>query len=181
MEGWLLNCFFLSFSNRENYSNKGISVYTIKAWSKIKTKVTGKQNLAHFKMTIQIFFIHNFCNNSKMLLSSSWAIFVQKCYCHPPGQYLLERLCFGLHQVPTFLRLSTCVFRFYWFLDLFLFSTQELKQKNNYIIIKIEKFQLCVIICFDTATQSRSFFIQLEPTEQRLRIFEQKITCDGKF
>ena len=61
MEGWLLNCFFLSFSNRENYSNKDISVYTIKACSKIKTKVTCKQNLEHFKMTIQIFFIHNFC------------------------------------------------------------------------------------------------------------------------
>ena len=69
-EGWLLNCFFLSFSNHENYSIKNICVYSK---SKIKTKVTSKQNLEHFKMINRRLFIHKFCNNSKMLLPSSWA------------------------------------------------------------------------------------------------------------
>ena len=64
-----LNCFFLSFSNHENCSIKKICVYSK---SKIKTKVTGKQKLEHFKMINQRLFIHKFCNNSKMLLSSSW-------------------------------------------------------------------------------------------------------------
>ena len=59
--GWLLNCFFRSFSNHENYSIKNISVYSK---SKIKTKVTNKQNLQHFKMINRRLFIHMFCNNS---------------------------------------------------------------------------------------------------------------------
>ena len=45
--GWLLNCFFLFFSNHENDSIKNICVYSK---SKIKTKVTNKQNLQNFKM-----------------------------------------------------------------------------------------------------------------------------------
>ena len=40
--GWLLNCFFLSLCNHENYSIKNIWVYSK---SKITTKVTSKQNL----------------------------------------------------------------------------------------------------------------------------------------
>ena len=84
---WLLNCFFLSFSNHENYSIKDICVYSK---CKIKTKVTNKQNLEHFKMIDRILFIRKFRNNPK-------------CFCHPPGQYLLERFCFRLHQGPTFL------------------------------------------------------------------------------
>ena len=32
---------------------------------------------------------------------------IQQCCCHPSSQYLLERLCFRLHQGPAFLRLST--------------------------------------------------------------------------
>ena len=70
----LLNCFFLSFFNYENYSIKKIWVYSK---SKIKTKVTSKQNLEHFKMINGRLFIHKFCSNSKMLLSSSWAIFIR--------------------------------------------------------------------------------------------------------
>ena len=70
--GWLLN--FLSFSNHENYSINNICVYSK---SKIKTKVTRKQNLEHFKMINPKFFIHKFCNNAEMLLSSSWAIFIR--------------------------------------------------------------------------------------------------------
>ena len=44
---WLLNCFFLSFSNHENYSIKKICLYSK---SKTKTKATSKKNLEHFKM-----------------------------------------------------------------------------------------------------------------------------------
>ena len=40
--GWFLNCFFLSFSKHENYSIKKICVYSK---SKVKTRVTSKQNL----------------------------------------------------------------------------------------------------------------------------------------
>ena len=72
--GWLLNCIFLSFSNHENYSAKNICVYSK---SKIKTKATSKQDLEHFKMISRTLFIHKFCNNSKILLSSSWAIFIR--------------------------------------------------------------------------------------------------------
>ena len=72
--GWLLNCFFLSFSNHENYGIKNIFVYSR---SKIKTKVTNKQKLEHFKMINRRLFIHKFCNYSKMFLSFSWAIFIR--------------------------------------------------------------------------------------------------------
>ena len=94
--GWLLNCFFLSFSDHENYSIKNICVFSK---SKIKTEVTSKLNLEHFKMINRRFFINKLCK-------------IQKCCCHPPEQYSLEGLCFCFHQGPTFLRLSTCVFRF---------------------------------------------------------------------
>ena len=69
---WLLNCFFISVSDHENYSIKNIYAYSK---SKIYKKVTSTQNLKHFKMINQRFFIHKFCNNSKMLLSSPLAIF----------------------------------------------------------------------------------------------------------
>ena len=68
--GWLLNCFFLYFSDLESYSIKNICAYSK---YKIKTKVRNKQNLEHFKMINQRLFIHKFCKNSK------------KCCCHPPG------------------------------------------------------------------------------------------------
>ena len=93
--GWLLNCFLLSFFSHENYSIKSICVY-IK--SKIR-KVTNRQNLEYLKMIKRRLFLLKFCNNPKMLLSSSWAIFI--------------RAPIRFHQEPTFLRLSTCVFRFY--------------------------------------------------------------------
>ena len=50
--------------------------------SNIGIKVTNTQNLEHFKMINRRLFIHKFCSNSKILC------------CHPPGQYLLEHLCF---------------------------------------------------------------------------------------
>ena len=63
-EGWLLNCFFLSFSNHENYSVKNICAYSK---SKIKTKVTSKQNLEHFKKINRRSFLNHFylVHNSK--------------------------------------------------------------------------------------------------------------------
>ena len=139
----------------------------------MKTKVINKQNLEHFKMINWRLFSHKFFKNSKM-------------FCHSPGQYSLEFLCFLFYQGPKFLRWSTCAFRFYWFFNSFSFSTKEFKQKNNYIAIKNEKFQLC----FDTTninlfwynkSQSRSFIIQLETTMQWLRKFERKIICDEIF
>ena len=62
--GWLLNCFFLSFSNHENYSIKKIYAYSK---SKIKTKVTSKQNLEHFKKINRRSFLNHFylVHNSK--------------------------------------------------------------------------------------------------------------------
>ena len=70
---WLLNCFSLFFSNQESYSVNKICLYSK---IKIKTKVTNKQNLEHFKIINRRLFIHKFCNNWKMLLLSSWAIFI---------------------------------------------------------------------------------------------------------
>ena len=136
---------FLSFSNHKNYSIKNISVCSK---SKIKTKVTSKQNPEHFKMINRRLFIH------KSFVT------IQKCCCYSLGQKLLERLSFRLHQAPFFLRLSTFDFHFFSFFDSFLFCTYAQKKKNNYIVIKIEKFQLCFTICFGTAKQSHSFLIQ---------------------
>ena len=73
--GWFLNSFLLSFSNHESYSIKNIFLYSK---SKIKTKVINKQNLEHFKIiNRKSSFFYKFCNNSKMLLSSSRAIFIR--------------------------------------------------------------------------------------------------------
>ena len=43
---------------------------------------------------------------------STSSVTIQKCCCHPPEQYLLELLCFLLHQESTFLRLSALCFSF---------------------------------------------------------------------
>ena len=67
-------------------------MYAVKV--KKQKKVTSKQNLEYFKIINQRLFIPKFCNNSK-------------CCCHPPGQYLLEHLCFPFQQGPSFSRLST--------------------------------------------------------------------------
>ena len=68
--GWLLNCFFLSFCNYENCSIK-------KIWADSKSKIKTSKNLDNFKMINRRLFIHKFGNNSRMLLSSSWAIFIR--------------------------------------------------------------------------------------------------------
>ena len=90
-EDWLLNCFFISFSNHEKYSIKNICIYSK---SKIKTKVTNKQNLEDFKVINWRLFSQKFFNNSRIVLSS-------------------ERFCSRFHHGQTFLRWSTCAFRFY--------------------------------------------------------------------
>ena len=128
--GWLLNCFFLSSSNHENCSIKNICVYSK---SKIKTKVTSKQNLEYFKMINRRLFIHKFCNNLKMLLSSSWTKFIRALVfsSSPRASFSsFEYLCFSF----------LLIFRF------ILIQYRRVKTKNNYIIIKIEKFQLCLTI-----------------------------------
>ena len=60
---------------------------------------------------------------------------IQKCCCHPPGQYYIQCLCFGLRQGPTCLRLSTCFFGFYYFFDSFLFSTQDWEVLIKYALL----------------------------------------------
>ena len=126
-----LHFFFLP--NHENYSIKNICVYSK---SKIKTKVINKQNLEHFKMINWRLFSHKFFNNSKMLLSSSWAIFVRA-------------LVFSFSPSANFSSLKYLCFSF-----LLVFEF-----KNNDIIIKIEKFQLCFIIYFDTTNHSHLLFL----------------------
>ena len=95
--GWFLNRFFISFSNHENYSIKNICVYSR---SKIKTKVTSKQNQEHLKMINRRSCIHKFCNNSKMLLSFSWAIFIRA-------------LVFSSSPRANYPSFESCVFCFY--------------------------------------------------------------------
>ena len=55
-------------------TTKNIFVYSK---SNIKIKVKNKQNLKYFKMISRKLFTHKFCSNSKILLSSSWAIFIR--------------------------------------------------------------------------------------------------------
>ena len=142
-ECWLLNCFFF-FSNHENDSIKNICVYSKNT---IKTKVTSKQNLEHFKMINWRSFSHKSFNNPKMLLSSSRAIFIRA-------------LVFSFSPTANFSSLKYLYFSFLLvFQFLFSFSTKEFKQKNNYIVIKIERFQLCFIICIDTTNHSHVLFL----------------------
>ena len=95
--------FFFSFSNHKNYSIKNISVCSK---SKIKTKVTSKDDKS------KIVYSQKFCNSSKMLLLFSWAI-------------VIRALVFSSSPSAIFLRLSTFDFHFYSFFDSFLFCTYE--------------------------------------------------------
>ena len=83
-----------------------------------------------------------------------------------------------------------CSLKYLWFSFLLVFLihsylVQKSLNKKKYIIIKIEKFQLCIDKSINffwyNKSQSRSFFIQLETTMQWLQKFEQKIICDIKF
>ena len=101
--GGRFNCFFLPFSNHENYSIKNICVYSK---SKTETKVTNKQNLEHFKMRNRRLFILKFCNNSKMLLSFSWAISIRALlfsFSLRAYFYSSEHLCFSFLLIFRFI------------------------------------------------------------------------------
>ena len=146
----LLSCFFLSFWNHESYSIKSICVYSI---NKIETKVANKKNLEHFKMIYRRLFIPKFCNNSQMLLSSSWAIFIRALvfsFSTRPKFSLFEHLCF----------LFLLIFQF-----IFIQDTRVKTEKQLYYT-KIENFQLCFIFCFDTTNHSYIFFL-----------FNQQLQC----
>ena len=95
--GWILNCFFRSFSNHKNYSIKNICAYSN---SKMKTKVTNKQNRENFKMINRKLFIPKFCNNSKILLSFSLLIFIRA-------------LVFSFSRRANFSSFESCVFCFH--------------------------------------------------------------------
>ena len=163
-EGWVLNCFFLSFSNHENYSIKNICVYSK---SKIKTKVTSKQNLEYFKMINRRLFIHKFCNNSKMLLSSSWAIFIRALVfsSSPRANFSsFEYLCFSSSPRANF---SSFEFILIYYTRL---KTEKLLHYHKDWKVSIILYYLF----WYNKTQSRSFLIQLETTMQSSEILAKE-------
>ena len=113
-------------------------------------------------------FIHKFCSNSKMLLSSSW-------------QYLLERLW------PFSPRANFSSFEYLLFLVSTIFSIHTYlvhKSKNKKQLYYRKDWEVSIMFYYlfwYNKTQSCSFLIQLETTMQGLWKFEQKITCDEKF
>ena len=71
---------------------------------------TSKQSLEHFKILNQRLFIHKFCKNSKMLLASSWAIFIRVLlFSSSPraNVSLFEYLCFSFVVIFQFILIST--------------------------------------------------------------------------
>ena len=118
----------------EKYIIKDICVYSK---SKIKTKVTSKQNLEHFKMMNQRLFIHKLCNNSNMLLSSSWAIFIR----------VLVFLSSPRANFSSFEYLCFLFLLIFWFFLIYYTRVRK----------KIEKFQLRFIICFDLTNHGKFF------------------------
>ena len=119
-------------------------------------------------------FTHKFFNNLKMLLSSSWAIFIRVLM----FSFSLSVNFFFVEILVLFLSTSFSIHSH--------LVQKSLNRKNDYIIIRIEKFQLC----FDTTninlfrykkSQSRYFLIQLETTMQWVGKFKRKIMCDEKF
>ena len=136
--GWLLTAFFFPFSNHENYGIKNICIYSK---SKIKAKVPFKQSLENFKMINRRLLIPNFSNNSNMLLSSSWAIFIRV-------------LVFVFNKGQLFFVWVLMIFVSTYFSIHSYLVHKSKNRKNNYIFIKIEKFQLCFIIYFDTTNHS---------------------------
>ena len=110
--------------------------------------------------------------------SSSRAIFIRALVFSSSPR---AKFSFRLHQGPNFLRLSTCVFRFYYFFDSFLLSTQE-KNRKTIILSKRLREVLIMLYYFSwyNKTQSDSFLFQLETTMQWLRKFKQKIMWDEK-
>ena len=110
-----------------------------------------------------------------------------KCCCHPPGNIHWYACVFFFTKDHFFfvevLLLFVCtIFSIHFHLK----HTKEFKQKNSYIITKIENFKLCfdrrnINLFLYNKSQLRSFLIQLETTMQRLRRFDWKIICDENF
>ena len=141
---WLLNCFLFPFLTIKITVLRTF-VYTVKVK---QAKETNKQNLEYFKMINRRLFIHKFCNNSKMLLSSSWAIFIRALVfsSSPRANFSsFEYLCF----------LFLLIFRF-----ILIYNTR-VQTENNYIIIKTAVSIIPYYLFWCNKTQSRSFFIQL--------------------
>ena len=146
-------------------------------------------------MINQRLFIPKFLNNSKMLLSSSRAIFIRAL------------VLFFFQQRTTFLHLSTFLFHFYQSINFLIHSYLIHKIKNRKIIIlsqRLRSLTLCschvmfwvrvqlqslhwevsimLLYCINAVLiQSYLFLIQMETTMQKLREFEQKIICYKKF
>ena len=87
-------------------------------------------------------YIHKFCNNSEILLSFSWLIFIRA-------------LVFSFSRRANFSSFESCVSTNFSIHSYLVHS--RVKAENNYIITKIEKFQLCFIICFATTNHSHIF------------------------
>ena len=141
---WLLNFFLFPFLTIKIAVLRTF-VYTVKVK---QAKETNKQNLEYFKMINRRLFIHKFCNNSKMLLSSSWAIFIRALVfsSSPRANFSsFEYLCF----------LFLLIFRF-----ILIYNTR-VQTENNYIIIKTAVSIIPYDLFWCNKTQSRSFFIQL--------------------
>ena len=141
---WLLNFFLFPFLTIKITVLRTF-VYTVKVK---QAKETNKQNLEYFKMINRRLFIHKFCNNSKMLLSSSWAIFIRALVfsSSPRANFSsFEYLCF----------LFLLIFRF-----ILIYNTR-VQTENNYIIIKTAVSIIPYYLFWCNKTQSRSFFIQL--------------------
>ena len=145
----LLNCFFLSFSNNENYSIKNNCVYSK---SRIKAKVTSKQNLEHFNVIIRRLFIPKFCNNSKMLLSSSWAIFIRALVISSS-----PRVNFSWFEWVLVFSVSTNFSIHFYLVH---------KSKNRKTIVLYCEVSIMLYYCWYNKIQPRSFLIQLETTMQ---------------
>ena len=113
--------------------------------------------------------IHKVCNNSKMLLSSSWAIFI-------------GALVFSYSPRANFSSFESLCFSF-----LLIFSIHSYlvyKSKNRKTIILSKDWEVSIMfyhLFWYNKTQPCSFLIQLETTMEWLRKFEQKIICGAKF
>ena len=123
-----------------------------------------KENLEHLKLINWRLFIHKFCNNSKMLLSSSWAIFIRALVfsSSPKANFsLFEYLCFSF---------------------LLIFRLKKRKTEKQLYYHKDWEFLITLYyLSWYNKTQSRFFLFQLKTIMQWLWKFKQKIICDENF
>ena len=137
----------------------------------MKTKVTkmiNKQNLEHFQMINWILLSHKFCNNSKMLLSSSWAIFI-------------GAVMFSFSPRANFSSLKYLSFSFLLVFQFILIEYERvLTEKQLYYHKDWEVPIMLYYLFWYTKSQSRSFLIQLETTMQWSEQKKIKIICDDE-